>query len=146
MFISGLLIFIAGVLHFYGSVIANGSLYFYYYFKSGSEVEISTCKLQFFDGWIIKNRDNKSISFVRLSERKLNHFWVTGKYEDIVGLESVLLHGHKVIGRVREIPGNKFDLMYYFPDYKIKVSFANQGSRSNQMVDNFAKNLICRTV
>ena len=67
------------------------------------------------------------------------------KHENIAGLEPTVIHGHSVIGRIRENSNNKFDLMYYFPDYKIKISFANQNSKNNHLADGFSKNLICLT-
>ena len=143
LIIVGLVVLAAVTVNFYGSAIVNGSFYYYHYLLSDEEVELGDCKIHIFDGWVIYKRENNLIRFIKMDSDKLNYFVASIKHEDVIGLKTVLVNGHSIIGRYRENQKRGYDLMYYFPEYKIKISYANQKSRSNDLAEKFAEGLIC---
>ncbi len=143
-----LLIALAVLTNFSGAIIFNNAFYFYHYTFSEKEINLGSCKLNLFDGWVLYKHEIDSFRFVRLESNKnrLNFFLAAFKIEEIKDISLVNRNGFSLIGRYKKNKNNMYDSMYYLVDYNLKISFANQKTQNNELINKFTKNLDCPIV
>lgn len=130
---------------FYGTNFLNKTVYYYHYLLGNENFELGVCKIRTFNGWALYEHEKNILKFINLDSNGLSYFWASIKHEDTTDIDPIILNGYSIIGRYKKISENRFDYMYYFPDFKIKVSIENQTSINNDLIENFSKSLTCKT-